>query len=161
MTLTVVRPPADPALVSGGDVYDARVIEGLRADGVAVRDTQIAGTWPRPDGAARRELDAVLADGDGPVLLDGLVACGVPEIVVPHATQFRDAADVDDGGRVRHPQPQHRDEGLPAGEDLAVLTGRADRRNRFGDRRRPHVVEARGDHCAPPSPEEVVILAPP
>jgi len=87
VTLTVVRPPADPALVSGGDVYDARVIEGLRADGVAVRDTQIAGTWPRPDGAARRELDAVLADGDGPVLLDGLVACGVPEIVVPHAAR--------------------------------------------------------------------------
>ena len=87
MTLTVVRPPADPALVSGGDVYDARVIEGLRADGMAVRDAQVAGTWPRPDDAARRELDAVLADGDGPVLLDGLVACGVPEIVVPHAAR--------------------------------------------------------------------------
>ena len=29
----------------------------------------------------------MLADGDGPVLLDGLVACGVPEIVVPHAAR--------------------------------------------------------------------------
>lgn len=83
--LTVVRPAADPALVSGGDVYDARVIDGLRADGVAVRDAQIDGTWPRPDEVARRELDAVLSDGDGLVLLDGLVACGVPDVVVPHS----------------------------------------------------------------------------
>jgi glycosyltransferase involved in cell wall biosynthesis len=84
---TVIRPVADPALVSGGDVYDARVIDGLRALGHAVRDVQLPGAWPRPDGTARNALDAALADGDGPVLLDGLVACGVPDVVVPHAAR--------------------------------------------------------------------------
>ena len=54
--LTLVRPVADALLVSGGDVYDARVIEGLRALGRTVDDAQIPGTWPRPDDAARREL---------------------------------------------------------------------------------------------------------
>jgi glycosyltransferase involved in cell wall biosynthesis len=82
--LTVVRPVADPALVSGGDVYDARVVDGLRADGWCVDDAQVPGSWPRPDDAARRALAAVLGAGDGPVLLDGLVACGVPDVVVPH-----------------------------------------------------------------------------
>jgi len=85
--LAVVRPVEDPALVSGGDVYDRRVIDGLTALGVDVRDVQVAGTWPRPDPAARSRLDGVLRDGDGPVLLDGLVACGVPEVVVPHAAR--------------------------------------------------------------------------
>ncbi|MHC1560659.1 glycosyltransferase family 4 protein [Actinomycetospora sp. C-140] len=83
--LTFVRPVADPALVSGGDVYDARVIAGLREGGREVHDAQVEGAWPRPDDAARRALDDVLHDGDGPVLLDGLVACGVPDVVVPHA----------------------------------------------------------------------------
>uniref|UniRef100_UPI0038CC13B2 glycosyltransferase family 4 protein n=1 Tax=Actinomycetospora lemnae TaxID=3019891 RepID=UPI0038CC13B2 len=85
--LTVVRPVADPALVSGGDVYDARVIDGLRARGVVVHDAQLAGTWPRPGDAARRALAAVLR-GAGPVLLDGLVAGGVPDVVVPHAARL-------------------------------------------------------------------------
>ncbi|MDD7940883.1 glycosyltransferase family 4 protein [Actinomycetospora lutea] len=85
--LTTVRPVADELLVSGGDVYDARVIAGLRALGWTVRDAQVPGAWPRPDAAARRALDAVLADGGDPVLLDGLVACGVPDVVVPHTAR--------------------------------------------------------------------------
>jgi glycosyltransferase involved in cell wall biosynthesis len=83
----VVRPVEDPALVSGGDVYDRRMIDGLRALGLDVRDAQVPGTWPRPDAAARFALDRVLGAGDGAVLLDGLVACGVPEVVVPHAAR--------------------------------------------------------------------------
>ncbi|WP_116710738.1 glycosyltransferase family 4 protein [Actinomycetospora cinnamomea] len=86
--LTVVRPVEDPALVSGGDVYDRRVIDGLRALGTEVHDAQLKGAWPRPDAAARARLDQVLRDdGEGPVLLDGLVACGVPEVVVPHTAR--------------------------------------------------------------------------
>lgn len=82
-----MRPVAAAELVSGGDLYDARVIAGLRELGRTVRDVQLSGAWPRPDDAARRALDAVLADGDGPVLLDGLVAGGVPDVVVPHAAR--------------------------------------------------------------------------
>lgn len=83
----MVRPVAEEVLVSGGDVYDARVIAGLRELGWTVEDAQVPGSWPRPDAAARQALDALLAAGDGPVLLDGLVACGVPDVVVPHAAR--------------------------------------------------------------------------
>ncbi|GAA4864632.1 glycosyltransferase family 4 protein [Actinomycetospora straminea] len=83
----MVRPVADPALVSGGDVYDARIIDGLRARGRTVHDAQLAGAWPRPDDAARRALAGALA-GAGAVLVDGLVAGGVPDVVVPHARRL-------------------------------------------------------------------------
>lgn len=85
--LTVIRPVAEGQLVSGGDVYDARVIAGLRELGRVVVDVQVPGTWPRPEPAARRALDGLLGAGDGPVLLDGLVACAVPDVVVPHAAR--------------------------------------------------------------------------
>jgi glycosyltransferase involved in cell wall biosynthesis len=77
----------DPALVSGGNVYDRRVLDGLRAEGWTVHEHPLPGTWPRPEEAARTRLDAALREGEGPVLLDGLVACGVPEVVVPHAAR--------------------------------------------------------------------------
>jgi glycosyltransferase involved in cell wall biosynthesis len=81
----------DPAVPSGGNVYDRRICDGLAALGVPVRETAVAGTWPRPGGAARAELGRVLAEcRDGAVvLLDGLVACGVPDVVVPHADRLR------------------------------------------------------------------------
>jgi glycosyltransferase involved in cell wall biosynthesis len=77
----------DPALVSGGNVYDRRVLDGLRAEGWTVHEHPLRGAWPRPDDAARARLDAALRGGEGPVLLDGLVACGVPEVVVGHAAR--------------------------------------------------------------------------
>ena len=43
--------------------------------------------------------------------------------VVADAAQLGDPADVDDRRRVGQPQPQHRDQRLAAGEDLAVLAG--------------------------------------
>jgi glycosyltransferase involved in cell wall biosynthesis len=81
----------DPARPSGGNVYDRRVCDGLAAAGRKVHEHAIAGTWPRPDAAARAELARVLATApDGAlVLLDGLVACGVPDVVVPQAHRLR------------------------------------------------------------------------
>lgn len=72
----------DPARVSGGNVYDRRVLDALAARGVAVVEHALPGTWPRPDADARAGLLDVLggiADG-ATVLLDGLVAGGVPTI---------------------------------------------------------------------------------
>ena len=49
------------------------------------------GSWPTPGAAARTALtQALLAvpDGSG-VLLDGLVACGVPELLRPHTHRLR------------------------------------------------------------------------
>ncbi|MEJ2852629.1 MULTISPECIES: glycosyltransferase family 4 protein [unclassified Saccharothrix] len=88
MTLWFVVPAAvdDPAAPSGGNGYDRRVSAGL-----GMRDLLVPGTWPLPSEASRRALDSALGrvpDG-GVVLVDGLVACGVPEVVLPHARRVR------------------------------------------------------------------------
>lgn len=92
-TVPVVLPGDvdDPAAPSGGNNYDRRICQGLAAAGWRVREFPVAGAWPRPDAAARAELARILAglpDG-APVLLDGLVACGVPEVLAPHAARLR------------------------------------------------------------------------
>ncbi|MFH9817016.1 glycosyltransferase family 4 protein [Streptomyces sp. NPDC017230] len=81
----------DPAAPSGGNAYDRRVRLDLPGFGWRVRGLPIDGSWPRPDDAARAELARALRrlpDG-AVVLLDGLVACGVPEVVVPEAERLR------------------------------------------------------------------------
>ncbi|MFD0663658.1 glycosyltransferase family 4 protein [Thermocatellispora tengchongensis] len=83
----------DPGVPSGGNVYDRRVCRGLAALGRPVAESAIPGAWPRPGADARAELARTLAalpDG-AVVLLDGLVACGVPEIVAPEARRLRTA----------------------------------------------------------------------
>ncbi|WP_216216633.1 glycosyltransferase family 4 protein [Amycolatopsis aidingensis] len=76
----------DPTVPSGGNVYGRRVCRELPA-----RAVPIEGSWPRPERTARAELACALrAEPDGAVvLLDGLVACGVPDIVVPQARRLR------------------------------------------------------------------------
>jgi glycosyltransferase involved in cell wall biosynthesis len=76
----------DPASPSGGNVYDLRVGAGLNR-------LTVAGDWPRPRDAAAlsHTLGQTLAgipDGDV-VLIDGLVGCGLPEVVVPHARRLK------------------------------------------------------------------------
>ncbi|WP_127356570.1 glycosyltransferase family 4 protein [Actinacidiphila soli] len=81
----------DVTAPSGGNVFDRRVKECLAAAGRPVREIAVPGTWPRPDAFARGRLArslAALPDG-AVVLLDGLVACGVPDIVVPQAPRLR------------------------------------------------------------------------
>ncbi|WP_079100259.1 glycosyltransferase family 4 protein [Streptomyces sp. WMMB 322] len=81
----------DPRSVSGGNNYDLRICRELVAAGTPVHQRVVGGTWPRPGRAARDELGALLAElPDGAVaLIDGLVACGVPDVVVPHAGRLR------------------------------------------------------------------------
>jgi glycosyltransferase involved in cell wall biosynthesis len=81
----------DDAVPSGGNVYDRRICRGLPATGRPVREFAVAGAWPRPDGAARASLARTLATvPDGAVVLvDGLVACGVPDVVVPQARRLQ------------------------------------------------------------------------
>ncbi|WP_285753201.1 glycosyltransferase family 4 protein [Lentzea sp. NBRC 105346] len=76
----------DASAPSGGNVYDRRLCDALAFEEVAV-----PGAWPQPDAIACAALDQALGDiPDGEtVLLDGLVACGVPEVVVPHARRLR------------------------------------------------------------------------
>ena len=81
----------DPAAPSGGNVYDRRVSNGLTAAGWTVREHALSGDWPQPDAAARAALAAQLAalPDDALVLLDGLVASAVPDVLRPHAWRLR------------------------------------------------------------------------
>ncbi|WP_436520132.1 glycosyltransferase family 4 protein [Actinoplanes sp. HUAS TT8] len=80
----------DPAAPSGGNRYDRAVLDQLH-DRFPVREIAAPGTWPRPAETDRDHLSRVLAEfPDGAtVLLDGLVACGVPEVLEPHAARLR------------------------------------------------------------------------
>nr|WP_052479136.1 glycosyltransferase family 4 protein [Kibdelosporangium sp. MJ126-NF4]CEL22447.1 Glycosyl transferase, group 1 [Kibdelosporangium sp. MJ126-NF4]CTQ89302.1 Glycosyl transferase, group 1 [Kibdelosporangium sp. MJ126-NF4] len=86
ITFVVPGDVDDQSVPSGGNTYDRRLGAALGADEVAV-----AGTWPTPEDTARLELAGVLAgfDDGATVVIDGLVACGVPEIVVPQARRLR------------------------------------------------------------------------
>lgn len=81
----------DPARPSGGNAYDRRVCRGLAALGWSVREHAVHGGWPRPGPGERRALAGVLAavpDG-AVVLLDGLVASAVPDVLAPQAARLR------------------------------------------------------------------------
>jgi len=81
----------DPRSPSGGNTYGRRVARELDALGWTVAKHRVAGSWPRPSAAEEAGLVRLLAsvpDGET-VLLDGLVACGVPEAVVPQSGRVR------------------------------------------------------------------------
>jgi glycosyltransferase involved in cell wall biosynthesis len=80
----------DLARPSGGNAYDRRICLDLPGFGWQVHKHTVDGDWPSPSEAARAELARTLRElPDGTVvLLDGLVACGVPEIVLPEAERL-------------------------------------------------------------------------
>ena len=81
----------DPARPSGGNAYDRQVCRRLSSLGWSVHEHAVPGCWPRPDPASRTALaDIVQRIPDGAVvLLDGLVACAAPEVLVPQASRVR------------------------------------------------------------------------
>lgn len=94
MTAVHVVVPAgidDPARPSGGNTYDRRICRGLAATGWSVHERPVPGSWPWPDAAARATLaDVITRVPDGAiVLIDGLIASTVPEVLVPAAGRLR------------------------------------------------------------------------
>ncbi len=91
-TVHVVVPNGidDPARSSGGNVYDRRVCRGLATIGWSVHEHAAPGSWPRPGVAARASLTGMIAEmPDGAVvLIDGLIASTVPEVLVPEACRL-------------------------------------------------------------------------
>jgi glycosyltransferase involved in cell wall biosynthesis len=81
----------DPARPSGGNVYDRRVCDGLRASGWDVHEHQVVGRWPWPDSTSKRGLAALLEGvPDGAlVLADGLIASTVPDVLRPETARVR------------------------------------------------------------------------
>jgi glycosyltransferase involved in cell wall biosynthesis len=73
----------DPARPSGGNVYDRRVIDGLRATGRPVVELAVAAGWPERPVADLHELDTTLV-GIPPgsvVLVDGLIASAASAVL--------------------------------------------------------------------------------
>lgn len=71
---------------SGGNVYNARLVEGLRALGADVQVVPVEGSWPAASARERRRLGNLLATfrpghspAGGVVIVDGLVAVGAPD----------------------------------------------------------------------------------
>ena len=73
----------DPAAASGGNVYGLRMCEHLPAERAAV-----PGAWPLGDPAALAKSLMAVPDGEI-VVVDGLVACGWPEVIGPAAARLR------------------------------------------------------------------------
>ncbi|WP_370192524.1 glycosyltransferase family 4 protein [Streptacidiphilus sp. MAP5-52] len=71
---------------SGGNIYDQELAAELEQLAWGVRIQPVTGSWPRPTTDAVHALSTTLAalpDGEK-VLLDGLVACAVPQVLEAH-----------------------------------------------------------------------------
>jgi glycosyltransferase involved in cell wall biosynthesis len=81
----------DPAKPSGGNIYNRRICAGLTTIGWQVIQHVAPGCWPWPDRASVQALGRLLAGiGDGAVVLvDGLIASTMPDILVPEAGRLR------------------------------------------------------------------------
>ncbi len=93
MTVHAVLPDGidDPARPSGGNIYDRRVCSGLASRGWVVHEHAVRGFWARPDARSFAALAGTVQriPDSAVVLLDGLVALGAPEVLVPHADRLR------------------------------------------------------------------------
>lgn len=81
----------DPLHPSGGNTYDRRACQGLHRHGWRVHEHPVAGTWPDPDAWARAALAAELDNvaSGSVVLVDGLVGCAAPDVLVRQAGRLR------------------------------------------------------------------------
>lgn len=80
----------DPAAPSGGNTYDRKVLTGLAATH-DVHEIAVTAAWPYPAERARAVLARALErlPDRATVLLDGLVAGAVPELLEPQAGRLR------------------------------------------------------------------------
>ena len=85
----VVPGPLDQ--LTGGYIYDRRIVDGLRQIGWRVVVHELAGTFPEADAEARASLTRVLADlpDDAQVVVDGLAMGGLPDPLRSHAARLR------------------------------------------------------------------------
>jgi glycosyltransferase involved in cell wall biosynthesis len=117
----------DPTRPSGGNVYDRRVLSGLRAFGRPVVELEVAGGWPAPEPADLHELDASLVGiPEGSlVLVDGLVASGAAAVLPHYAGRLRIVV------LLHMPIGPDRGEELVLGSAAAVVTTSAWSRERL------------------------------
>ena len=82
--------------LTGGYIFDRRIVEGLRATGRAVDVVELAGDFPDADATARAAVAAALADQpDGAtVVIDGLALLGAADCLAASAARLRIVAFV-------------------------------------------------------------------
>ena len=80
-----------PLRVSGGNTYDRQLCCALRRLGWQVRVVEVEGGWPWKAAVGSGDLDQALRTmGDGAlVLVDGLLASRLPEVMVPASRRLR------------------------------------------------------------------------
>ena len=78
--------PGSPDQRTGGYIYDARIVDGLRGLGWSVTVVGLEGRFPDADDAARQAMEAALSaiESGQQVVIDGLALGAVPEAVATH-----------------------------------------------------------------------------
>ena len=118
---------------TGGYIYDARMVAGLRAGGVEVEVHELAGRFPDADPEAAEALGAALGSipDRGRVIIDGLAMGGLPEVVQEHRRRLEIVALVhhplaDETGLDDHAQARFRalERGALAAVRGVVVTSR-------------------------------------
>jgi glycosyltransferase involved in cell wall biosynthesis len=81
----------DPRRPSGGNTYDHRLCQALESDGWSVCVAEVPGAWPWAGETGRNALAHALGalPAGSTVLVDGLVASTLPEVVVPAGDRLR------------------------------------------------------------------------
>lgn len=109
--------PGDPAQLTGGYLFDARIVTELERCGWDVEVMGLAGRFPDADaraGDAMRTALESLGDGER-VVIDGLALGAVPDSVAPHSSRL------DLTGLVHHPLAD--ETGLdPSGRDRMLVS---------------------------------------
>lgn len=81
----------DPTRPSGGNTYDRQVCRELGVIGWSVVQHKVGGAWPQRDADSLAALAAAVErmPRDAVVLVDGLIASAVPDVLVPQARRLR------------------------------------------------------------------------
>ena len=111
----VVPGPLDQR--TGGYLYDARMVDGLRRMGWHVVVHELDGTFPETDDCAHASLTRVLNDltDDTRVVIDGLAMGGLPQPLQAHGARLRIV------GLVHHPLADETGLNAPQRVRLAAL----------------------------------------
>ncbi|MFC7342922.1 glycosyltransferase family 4 protein [Saccharopolyspora griseoalba] len=141
----------DPMRPSGGNAYDRRLRDGLRAAGCPVRQVGVAGE------RAAAELARALAEipDGGAVLVDGLLADAAPQELLPHTARLDVVPLVhvppgEERGTAVHPDVR----ALLAAARAVVVTSRW-----TGERLREHGVDAASLVLARPGVDRAPLAA--
>jgi glycosyltransferase involved in cell wall biosynthesis len=87
---TVLVPGSLDAL-TGGSIYDRRIVEGLRSQGWAITVRELDSSFPEPSAPALGDAAAVLAalPDDEVVIVDGLAFGAMPDVLEVHAARLK------------------------------------------------------------------------